>query len=273
VAESAGPAAGDSAGASREDEHEEQRRKMERVLDQMVERFGPTHLDVLAARHRLGSLLASSSSGGDASASAAAALAHFRAAIDGYTAVLGANHEKTLASIRDFQFCLARQSRGTTGTGRVEDCPDDDADEGVEAMPPRRDAAADEGSDTDDQGDPSLPRVQFIIPDNSAQVSRLSCFFLFLMVAPGLVATALMVMESQVGEVLRGVCVGSGLCRSYYDQLVDIYMSTNQQVRMCISYGGARHIGAQCRSLCRVAALVAAVCCVLWCAVLCSAAI
>ena len=240
VAESAGPAAGDSAGASREDEHEQQRRKMERVLDQMVERLGPTHLDVLAARHRLGSLLASSSSGGDASTSAGAALAHFRAAIDGFTAVLGANHEKTVAAIRDFQFCLARQSRGATapGVGRVEDCADDDTEAGVEAMPPRRDAAADEGSDVDDQGNPSLPRVQFIIPDNSAQVSRLSCFFLFLMVAPGLVATALMVMESRVGEVLRGVCVGSGLCRSYYDQLVDIYMSTNQQVRACISYGG-----------------------------------
>jgi len=229
------------------------REKMERVLGQMIARLGPTHLDVLAAQHRLGSLLALSSN----DEACEAALRHFRAAIDGYSAVLSPEHEKTTKVIREFQFCLARRANhrhypgaGTAGTGHVANCSSDD--DGQQAQQDQADGVVEDIYPVPDSGanarasgwnigheDLNLPPVQFVIPDNSARVSRLSLFFLFLMVAPGMVATLLMLIElcpAWVGEGLHSTCVksGLGLCTSYYDQLVEIYMSTNQQARVAI---------------------------------------
>ena len=75
---------GGTDGETDSEREEPRRQKMERVLSQMLKRLGPVHPDVLAAQHRLGSLLAGS--GGESST--AAALVHFRAAIDGYSECL-----------------------------------------------------------------------------------------------------------------------------------------------------------------------------------------
>ena len=153
---------------------------------------------------------------------AAEALPLFRAVIDGRTAQLGAEHPETAAAIRDFQFCLAGLGSATPAAaaqGRVEEVGGDDDDE--------------DGDQEADAGPGRPARVPQAAADRVVRYTNtsaqwLSCFFLVLLVAPACMAVLLTLEEAVESGPAHDACVSIGLCRSFTQQLQDIYLSTNQ---------------------------------------------